>query len=237
MAQETANGVAALVIEDDNVLGHQLTAGLAAQGYRSRWSRTGASGLAEAAAHRPDLVVLDLGLPDQDGIDVARNLRSSHPDLLLIILTARDADMDVVVGLDAGADDYLTKPVSLSVLLARLRAHLRSRPMARPAEPIAHGQLHIDTAARACTLAGAPVTLRPKEFDLLATLAASTGTALSREDLMSQVWDENWYGSTKTLDVTMVALRKKLDAAATAAGSRAPVITTLRGHGYRMELA
>ncbi|GAB3443195.1 response regulator transcription factor [Phycicoccus ginsengisoli] len=225
----------ALVIEDDETLGRQLAAGLSAHGYETDWSRTGADGVAHADRNRPDVIILDLGLPDQDGIDVARRLRRSRPEVLLVILTARDADMDVVVGLDAGADDYLTKPVGLTVLLARLRAHLRSRPPALDTQPLIVGQLRIDVAARTCALAGSRVDLRTKEFDLLVTLAAGAGTALSREDLMSLVWDENWFGSTKTLDVTMAALRRSLHSVADATGVAPPTITTLRGHGYRME--
>jgi DNA-binding response OmpR family regulator len=224
-----------LLVEDDPSIGRNLHTGLLAHGYRSRWCRTGESGLAEAKQAPPDVVLLDLGLPDVDGVEVARALRGQHPDLLIIILTARADDIDVVIGLDAGADDYLVKPATLTVLLARLRAHLRRLP-APPADsgPVRLGDLVLDVGARRCLLGGHEVGLRPKEFDLLAALARRPGTAVTREDLMAEVWDENWFGSTKTLDVTMAALRRRL--AAGFAGT-APTITTLRGHGYRLETA
>ncbi|MGG8406473.1 response regulator transcription factor [Streptomyces sp. 12297] len=228
-----------LVIEDDDTIGRHLETGLRAQGYATTWCRTGNGGLAAARATPPDVVLLDLGLPDADGIDIARELRSHHPDLLLVILTARTDEIDVIAGLDAGADDYLVKPFTLSVLLARLRAHLRRLPTGHDDRETTYriGNLTLDTRARRCLLGNTEVPLRPKEFDLLAVLARHAGTAVSREDLMAQVWDENWFGPTKTLDVTLASLRRRLQQAATDA--RPPVappdITTLRGYGYRLE--
>jgi len=229
-----------LIVEDDEVIGRHLQVGLTSHGYLVTWARTGRSAVQLAGSTDPAVVLLDLGLPDGDGIDIARTLRSDHPQLLLVILTARSDEIDIIVGLDAGADDYLVKPFTLTVLLARLRAHLRRHALP-PTEtsPIRVGDLMIDSAARRCLLHGVSLSLRPKEFELLAALAGALGTAVSREHLMAQVWDENWYGSTKTLDVTMAALRKQL----TDAGRRhcsiepaqIPIITTLRGHGYRME--
>ncbi|MCL2551942.1 MAG: response regulator transcription factor [Actinomycetia bacterium] len=229
-----------LVIEDDDTIGRHLHAGLRGSGYAATWCRTGSSGLAEAGLTRHDAVLLDLGLPDVDGMDVARHLRADHPDLLIVILTARSDEIDVIAGLDAGADDYLVKPFTLSVLLARLRAHLRRRPAGSPAEsaPIRLGDLTVDPASRRCLVAGGEITLRPKEFELLVALAQRAGAAVSREDLMAQVWDANWFGPTKTLDVTMAALRRRLEAAAAAVPEgrpRLPHIATLRGHGYRLE--
>ncbi|SEO45882.1 DNA-binding response regulator, OmpR family, contains REC and winged-helix (wHTH) domain [Actinacidiphila rubida] len=227
-----------LVIEDDEVIGRHLHTGLRGNGYAANWSRTGANGLAEAAHRRHDAVLLDLGLPDIDGMDVARQLRADHPDLLIVILTARSDEIDVIAGLDAGADDYLVKPFSLSVLLARLRAHLRRRPADAHTtrRPIQVGDLTVDPAARRCLAAGREVALRPKEFELLAALAGQPGIAVSREELMAQVWDANWFGPTKTLDVTMAALRRRLEAAETNPEQpRLPHIATLRGHGYRLE--
>ncbi|MFF1405400.1 response regulator transcription factor [Streptomyces sp. NPDC058294] len=228
-----------LVVEDDDVIGHHLETGLRGNGYTAAWSRTGAAALAEATRIPYDALLLDLGLPDMDGLDVARILRGRFRDLLIVILTARTDDIDVIAGLDAGADDYLVKPFSLTVLLARLRAHLRRRAVTAPAErqPIRLGDLVIDPVARRCALHGGEVPLRPKEFDLLALLARHAGEAVSRETLMAEVWDENWFGSTKTLDVTMAGLRRRLtEAAGTTPGpGHLPHITTLRGHGYRLE--
>jgi DNA-binding response OmpR family regulator len=166
---------------------------------------------------------------------------SRAPDLLIVILTARSDEIDVVLGLDAGADDYLVKPFNLTVLLARLRAQLRRRPDTETdTEPIRVADLVVDTAARRCLLGDREIELRPKEFELLVALARHPGVALTRENLMAQVWDENWFGSTKTLDVTMAALRRRLSEAVPspteAGGLELPKITTLRGHGYRLEL-
>ncbi|MEU7641962.1 MULTISPECIES: response regulator transcription factor [unclassified Streptomyces] len=178
-------------------------------------------------------------MPDTDGIDIARTLRAEFPELLIIILTARSDEIDVIAGLDAGADDYLVKPFTLAVLSARVRAHLRRRPTGSPERegPIHLGDLTVDITARRRLLHAREVTLRPKDFELLLVLAQHAGAAVSRETLMAQVWDENWFGSTKTLDVTMASLRRRPHQAATAApvAVRLPEITTLRGHGYRLE--
>ncbi|MET8690371.1 response regulator transcription factor [Streptomyces sp. NPDC004732] len=227
-----------LVVEDDDTIGRHLETGLRGNGYTPTWSRTGTSALTEAARRAYDAVLLDLGLPDLDGLDLARTLRTRFPDLLIVILTARTDDIDVIAGLDAGADDYLVKPFSLTVLLARLRAHLRRQTIASPPQrPLRLGDLTVDMTARRCTLHGTDIPLRPKEFDLLALLGRHPGEAVPREALMAQVWDENWFGPTKTLDVTMAGLRRRLTQAAEASAHpcRLPRITTLRGHGYRLE--
>src|SRR4051812_34328226 len=180
------------------------------------------------------MVLLDLGLPDLDGVEVCRQLRATSPGTVLVVLTARSDEMDVVVGLEAGADDYLTKPFRFGELLARVRAHLRRSAVVAPAHAVLTvGALTVDVAARRVSVGGEEVPLRTKEFDLLARLAADAGTAISRETLMADVWDAHWYGSTKTLDVHVAALRRKL--AAPAGPDGPPPITTLRGHGYRME--
>jgi DNA-binding response OmpR family regulator len=241
MSRTTDDRQQVLVIEDDETIGRHLESGLLGNGYDAYWCRTGQSGLDRARASAPDVVLLDLGLPDIDGIELARNLRAEQPSLLLIILTARSDEIDVIVGLDAGADDYLPKPFNLSVLLARLRAHLRRRPAAgHDNGPMSVGDLIVDVEARRCLLGDREVDLRPKEFELLMALARHPGVAVTRQDLMAQVWDENWVGSTKTLDVTMAALRRRLAEAIPAAAARGglalPSIATLRGHGYRLDL-
>jgi DNA-binding response OmpR family regulator len=226
----------AVVIEDDETIGRLLDRALRGNGYRSSWYRTGHSGLEGARREQAEVVLLDLGLPDIDGIDLARRLRTELPELLLIMLTARGDEIDIVAGLDAGADDYLVKPFSLTVLLARLRAHLRRRPVPDAGLLVRIADLTLDTAARRCMVAGTEVPLRPKEYELLETLVLNSGSALSREDLMATVWDVNWFGSTKTLDVTIASLRRRLEAAGgNRDTTRLPTVSTLRGHGYRLD--
>ncbi|HEU0090359.1 MAG TPA: response regulator transcription factor [Pseudonocardiaceae bacterium] len=224
-----------LVVEDDETIGGVLDSSLRAHGHQVVWQRTGRSALRVAATTNFDLVLLDLGLPDLDGVEVCRQLRASQPSTVLVMLTARTEEMDVVVGLESGADDYLTKPVRLAELLARIRAHLRRvspvAPRTQPMPPV--GDLVVDPVSRRVTVAGQQLPLRAKEFDLLARLVAEPDVAISRETLMSQVWDEHWFGPTKTLDVHVAALRRKL--AALAEVGAVPRIVTLRGHGYRLE--
>ncbi len=225
-----------LVVEDDETIGDALRTSLRTHDHDVRWERTGRGALAVGTGPPADLVLLDLGLPDLDGVEVCRQLRARLPAAVLVILTARTEEMDVVVGLEAGADDYLTKPIRLAELHARIRAHLRrdaAVPRDEQATPI--GDLLVDPAARRVTVAGRELAMRAKEFDLLARLAAEPGRAVSRETLMADVWDENWFGSTKTLDVHVAALRRKLAEAADGAKARVPSISTLRGHGYRLE--
>jgi len=217
-----------LIVEDDEDIGSELLTVLQSEGYDAVWAKTGraAQALAPAGA---DLILLDLGLPDSDGVIVCRDLRRVLPDALIVALTARTAELDVIVTLDAGADDYLTKPFRLSELLARLRAHLRRRPPGDTHE-VRVGNVQMNLLARTVVIGDRHVHLRPKEFDLLAALAGRAGLVVSRDDLMSQVWDERWLGQTKTLDVHVAALRRKVRAAR--AEGR---IVTVRGHGYCYE--
>ncbi len=223
-----------LVVEDDAAIGSVLESTLRLHGHQVCWRRDGRTALQAAEAGEFDLVLLDLGLPDLDGVEVCRRLRAALPASVLVILTARQEEMDVVVGLDAGADDYLTKPIRLGELLARVRAHLRRGAPVGARPPVTIGGLTVDIAGRRATLGGREVVLRAKEFDLLARLAEQPGIAVSRDTLMSEVWDAHWYGSTKTLDVHIAAVRRKLTAAA-GPDDEVPRIATLRGHGYRLE--
>lgn len=221
-----------LVVEDDETIGRVLDTSLRAHGHDVVWARTGQDALREAERD-PEMVLLDLGLPDLDGVEVCRRLRARLPGAVLVMLTARTDEMDVVVGLEAGADDYLTKPVRLDELRARIRAHLRrGGPAAAATGTVELGALVVDVAGRRVTVDGRELALRAKEFDLLARLAADAGTAVSRETLMDDVWDVNWFGSTKTLDMHIAALRRRLGGTG---GAPLPEIVTLRGHGYRLD--
>ena len=231
-----------LVVEDDDRIANPLVRALTSQGYDVSRAETAEVARELLSSERPDLVLLDLGLPDVDGVDLCREIasRSSAPRILM--LTARTDEIDVVVGLDAGAVDYIAKPFRLAELLARIRVHCRRSddtdesatgtplPGHSHAPPVV---LDVDPASRRVTVRGVELDLRAKEFDLLAELVAHSGHVVRREDLMTRVWDEHWFGSTKTLDVHVAGLRRKLR---DATGDEHTVrIDTLRGVGYRLE--
>ncbi len=217
-----------LVIEDDPTIGHALEATLQSEGHDVVWFHRADDALRDAEDRRPALVLLDLGLPDRDGVDVCRELRLIAPTCRIMMITARAEEVDAVVGLDAGADDYVTKPFRLGELLARVRAHLRRAEDEPSREPVEVGDLTLDAGSRRVWVNGTEVELRPKEFDLLALLVREAGRAITRERIMEDVWDEHWFGSTKTLDMHILALRRKLE------GGSAR-ITTLRHVGYRLD--
>jgi len=221
-----------LIVEDDEGIGASLQRALDGTGYESIWCDTGQAAI-DSLSIGFELVLLDLGLPDLDGLELCRRIRRELPDIPVIILTARGSEADIVVGLDAGADDYLVKPFHLAELFARIRAHMRRRADSRESETLVTvGDLQLDSDARRLRVDGREVTLRPKEFDLLRLLMTNAGKVITREDAMSSVWDEHWFGSTKTLDVHVSALRQRLGEPGPD-GSR---ISTIRGVGYRLEL-
>jgi DNA-binding response OmpR family regulator len=215
-----------LVVEDDDAISEPLVRALAREDHLVEHVARGEAALERLAGGTTDLVVLDIGLPDLDGVEVCRRARADHPGLAILILTARSSELDEVVGLDAGADDYLTKPFSLSVLSARVRALLRRRQGDGDVEREV-ADVRVDAAARRAWRGDRELELSPKEFDLLALLVARAGEAVPRDEIMTTVWDENWWGSTKTLDTHVGWLRRKL--------GDPPLVTTVRGVGFRFE--
>jgi DNA-binding response OmpR family regulator len=221
-----------LLVEDDETIGRSLEQSLRAQGYEVSLAVD-----AEMARHAftdgvPDLLVLDLGLPDAEGLDLCREFRAVAPELSIVVLTARDEEIDVVLGLDAGADDYVTKPFRLAEFLARVRAHLRRPESTGSQSQFVVGDLIVDVAARRVWAGDAELALRPREFDVLALLAGEAGRSVTRERIMDECWDAHWHGSTKTLDVHISQLRSKL---ARGAGPERPTIAGLRRVGYRLD--
>ena len=217
-----------VVVEDDEGIGASLARTLTSQGYHVDWARSGSEAMTAVRATTA-LVILDLGLPDQDGLEVCRALRAGFPSTQVLMLTARSEEADIVLGLDAGADDYLSKPFRLAELLARVRACTRRVESDR--DHLVVGGITIDVDARRVAVDGEAVEFRPKEFDLLVALARSAGRVVTRDQLLADVWDEHWFGSTKTLDIHIWAVRRKLDRS-----GEPSRISTVRGVGYRMEL-
>ncbi len=219
-----------LFVEDEESISQPFSDALRRAGFEPLLTTTGAEAIELAERSQPDLVLLDLGLPDADGRDVCRELRR-RSDVPIVMLTARGTEMDRIVGLELGADDYVVKPFSAREVISRIRAVLRrSTPKPKGSEPaISIGELEVDPGARIARLAGQELQLSRKEFDLLAELARNAGQVVSREDLMSRVWDVNWFGSTKTLDVHIGWLRRKLGDDP----SKPRFIETVRGVGFR----
>jgi DNA-binding response OmpR family regulator len=218
-----------LLVEDEADIASPLVQTLEREGYVVDQAATGRDAINAVGRREHDVVVLDLGLPDMDGLDVCRRLRNSGYEGAILMLTARTQEVDRVVGLDAGADDYLAKPFGLAELLARLRALLR-RTTVRASGRADGRALEVDLAAHRVYVGEKEVPLTSKEFDVLAVLVAHRDKVVSRGQLMTEVWSEGWYGSTKTLDVTIGRLRQKLEKAAPA-----DHVVTVRGVGFRLE--
>ena len=227
----------ALVVDDEVALAEIVASYLVREHFDTRVAHDGVTAVALARDHDPDVVILDLGLPGVDGLEVCRQLRT-FSDAYVVMLTARDTELDTIVGLSVGADDYVTKPFSSGELVARIRAMLR-RPRAVPGAalvatdtpaPLIVGSLHIDLAAREVFLDGEPIPLTRTEFDLLAALSARPGTVLSRRQLLETVRDGPWLGNEHLVDVHVGHVRRKLgDDPATPR-----FIITVRGVGYRI---
>jgi two-component system, OmpR family, response regulator RegX3 len=218
-----------LVVEDEESISQPFAEALRRANFEAVVTATAAGALELANSEQPDLVMLDLVLPDGDGRDVCRELRR-RSDVPIMMLTARGTELDKIVGLELGADDYVVKPFSAAEVISRIRAVLRrSRPREADAKPLRVGALVLDPAARVVDLNGERLDLSRKEFDLLATLMRNGGRVVKREDLMAEVWDSNWFGSTKTLDVHVGWLRRKLGDSP----SDPTYIETVRGVGFR----
>jgi DNA-binding response OmpR family regulator len=215
----------AVVIEDDEAIGALVVAYLEQAGFQVVCEQTGEKGLDAVERHDPRVVVLDLALPDLDGLEVCRQLRASGP-VPILILTARDEEVDRIIGLELGADDYVTKPFSPRELVARVRAILRrTEPAPEDSGTIELGDVRLDRHERRVAVAGSPVALRTLEFELLAELAENAGQVVTRDRLLERVWGLSFAGGTRTVDVHVAQLRKKL--------ARPDLIETVRGVGYR----
>ncbi len=221
-----------LLVEDDERISEPLLRVLGTEGFEAVHASTGLEGLELLTARRPDLMLLDLTLPDIDGLDVCRKVREERPELPIIMLTARAEEMDVIVGLGAGADDYVPKPFRLAELVARIKARLRVAEAANqmPREIIG-GPLRVNTESRRAYLNGDELELTSKEFDLLALLMSKPDATFTREQIMSSVWDENYWGSTRTLDTHISTLRRKIGDDT----DPPSLIVTVRGVGFRFE--
>jgi DNA-binding response OmpR family regulator len=216
-----------LVIDDEPNIADLVDLYLARDGYRVLKAGSGQAGLDAVRDHRPRLVVLDVGLPDMDGLEVCRRLRQTS-NIPVIFLTARDGEVDRVLGLELGGDDYLTKPFSPAELVARVKAVLRRVDGGAAREVVQAGAVTIDVGRREIVVDDQPVEFTTKEFDLLRFLAERPGLALSRQQILDGVWGFDWYGDARTVDVHIAQVRKKL--------ADSLVITTVRGVGYRLEL-
>jgi two-component system alkaline phosphatase synthesis response regulator PhoP len=217
-----------LVVEDEASIASFVSLYLKNAGYTVRTVGTGKEALAQVEAERPDLIVLDLMLPDVDGIEVCQRIRQSS-EVPILMLTARDEDVDKIIGLEVGADDYMTKPFNPRELVARVKSILRrSTPerKERESEVIQHGNLVVDAGRREAKVGGQEIQLAPKEFDLLWELLDHRGLVLTRDQLLERVWGYTFAGDTRTVDVHVRQLRRKL-------GDASPIVTVW-GVGYKV---
>ncbi len=221
-----------LIVDDEPPIVDVLSYNLRRENYQVIVARDGEEALAQARRQQPDLVILDLMLPRLDGLEVCKALRRER-DVPIIMLTARDAEVDRVVGLELGADDYVVKPFSVRELMARVKNVLRRaapRPAGAPPEPLCAGALTVDEACHQAWLGEAELELTALEFDLLRALARHPGQLLSREQLLEQVWGYNYYGDLRAVDAAVKRLRAKLRQAA----PEVEMISTVRGVGYKL---
>ncbi|MBM3693758.1 MAG: response regulator transcription factor [Actinobacteria bacterium] len=215
-----------VVIDDEANIAELVAMYLDRDGFRVVTAATGVDGLGAVQQHRPRLVVLDVGLPDLDGLEVCRRIRA-HSGVPVIFLTARDGEIDRVLGLELGGDDYVTKPFSPAELVARVKAVLRRADGTAPVDVLQVGGVAVDAGRREIRIAGEVVAFTTKEFDLLQFLAERPGLALSRQQLLDGVWGYDWFGDPRTVDVHIAQVRKKV--------GDAVAITTVRGVGYRLD--
>jgi two-component system, OmpR family, response regulator RegX3 len=217
-----------LVIEDEKAISEPLAEHLVREGFDAEVTSTVKTASVAFRERLPDVILLDVMLPDGDGRDLCREIRKES-DVPIIMLTARGEEIDRIVGLELGADDYIVKPFSAGELVARIRAIMRRGHSTARRGPISVGKITIDPAARTVTKEGRPIELAAKEFDLLLMLMVHAGQVVKREDIMDEVWDPHWFGPTKTLDVHISWLRKKLEEDP----GDPRYITTSRGVGFR----
>lgn len=219
-----------LIVDDEPALLDTLALNLRGSGYEVVTAADGAAALDVARAQSPDLVILDLMLPELDGLTVCRSLRQAY-DTPILILTARTGELDKIIGLESGADDYLTKPFSLGELQARIRALLRRAGPRRISDEIRSGDLLLNLVSRRAFVGDRELVLSPKEFSLLAELMRHQGAVLSRDLLLTRVWGYDYYGDSRTVDVHVRWLREKIEVDP----SQPARISTVRGIGYRFE--
>ncbi len=221
-----------LVVEDEVSIAEPLAESLEREGFAPEVAPTLQSARDAYERQAPDLILLDVMLPDGDGRDLARDIRKES-DVPIIMLTARSEEIDRVLGLELGADDYVVKPFSVRELTARIRAIMRRGKLSERRGAIDVGEVHLDPASRSVTKAGQAIEMAAREFDLLHMLMANAGRVVRREDIMDEVWDPHWFGSTKTLDVHISWLRKKIEDDP----SNPRYISTIRGVGFRFAAA